>query len=157
MLKNRGFLYLYAIILTFLILTEFAAVIATLVYRNRIRDSYKSGLKELFNEIYRNNHTDLEYVIEDIERGFKCCGVYNVSDYYNDNYTVPSSCYEKGDFHKSIYSKGCADAVIHWLWKQFPIVVGALFGILLIEIFGVVSSISLGTAIFHSRYERICN
>ncbi|CAF4551233.1 unnamed protein product, partial [Rotaria socialis] len=141
--KNRVFLYLYTIILGLLVIVELAAFIITLYYRVQIRDSYKSGFRELFIEIYSNNHTDLQHVIEDIERNFKCCGIDNVTDYYTHNYTVPASCYKDQDFHKPIFKEGCANAAITWLWNQIPIIGGVLGVILLIEIFGIASSISL--------------
>ncbi|CAF1328075.1 unnamed protein product [Rotaria sp. Silwood1] len=153
--KNRVFLYLYAVILSLVIITELAALIITLTYRVRIRDSYYHGFQQLFIEIYSNNHTDLKYVIEDIEREFKCCGIDNVTDYYEHNYTVPVTCYQDEDFHKSIFDQGCANAIIQWLWHQFPIIGSVLGGILLIEIFGIISSIALGTAISHSSYSKI--
>ncbi|CAF1211336.1 unnamed protein product [Rotaria sordida] len=153
--KNRVFLYLYAAILSLLIITELATFIITLTYRVRTRDSYYSAFRELFIEIYSNNHTDLKYVIEDIEREFRCCGINNVTDYYKHNYTVPVACYQDQDFDKSIFDQGCANVVIQWLWKQFPIIGSVLGSILLIEIFGIISSIALSTAISHSSYSEI--
>jgi hypothetical protein len=154
--KNRIFLYLYAVILTFLIITEIAALIVALSSRVRIRDSYDSGFRELFIEIYSNNDTDLQHIIEDIEREFKCCGAQNVTDYYKHYYTVPAACHKDGDFHKPIFDQGCADAAMKWISNQLPIIGGALGGILLIEIFGVISSIALGIAISHSSsYDKI--
>ena len=150
--KNRVFLYIYAVILSLLIIVEIAAVIVTLSYRTRVRDSYYSGFRETFIEIYSNNHTDLQYVIEDIEREFKCCGANNVTDYYQRNYTVPASCHEDQDLNKDIFQRGCAQTVMDWLMNQFPIIGGILGGILLIEIFGVITSIALGIAISHSSY-----
>ncbi len=144
-------------ILTLLIIAQIGAFIATLSSRTSLRDSYEYGFRELFIEIYSKNETDLKYVIEDMEREFQCCGVKNVTDYYKHNYTVPTACHQDDDLHKPIFDKGCANAAIKWLWDQFPIIGGALGGILLIEIFGVVSSVALGIAISHSSYERISN
>jgi maltose-binding protein MalE len=133
-------------------ITELAAFIITLSSRVRIRDSYEYGFRELFIDIYKNNHTDLQYVVENLEREFKCCGAHNVTDYYKYNYTVPATCHQDEDVHKPIFNEGCADAVIKWLWNQSPIIGGALGGILLIEMFGVIASIALGIAISHSSY-----
>jgi hypothetical protein len=142
-------------ILSLLIIAELAAFIVTLSTQVSVRDSYSTGLRELFIESYSNNHTDLQNAIEDLEREFKCCGVYNVTDYYTHNFTVPSSCHENQNFHKPIFQKGCADATVDWLWDQFPVVGGVLGSILFIEIFGVISSIALGVAISHSSYRDI--
>jgi hypothetical protein len=153
--KSRAFLYLYALILTLLIITEIVAAVATLYYRGQIRDSYESGFREFFIETYSNNHTDLKRAIEDMEREFQCCGAHNVTDYYKRNFTVPASCHQDADIHKPIYNKGCARAVIKWIENQLPIIGGALGGVLLLEIFGVISSIALGIAISHSSYDEI--
>jgi hypothetical protein len=152
-LKNRVFLYLYAVVLGFLIIVELAAFIAVLSYRVRIRDSYYSGFDKYFIEIYNNNDTDLQSFMEDIEMDFKCCGVYNVTDYYQNNFRVPASCHKDQDFNKPIFHRGCAHATMNWFWDQISIVGGVLGGTLLIEIFGVISSIALGIAISHSSYD----
>lgn len=153
--KNRVFLYLYAMILSLLIITELVAFILILNFRVSIRDSYHDGFREFFIETYSNNHTDLQYVIEDIEREFKCCGADNVTDYYKNNFTIPASCHQNEDFHKPIFDQGCADAAVQWLWDQVPIIGGILCAIFLIEIFGVISSIVLGIAVSHSSYDKI--
>ena len=120
-----------------------------------VRDSYHSGFRELFIEAYSNNHTNLIDVIEDVEREFKCCGADNVTDYYKRNFTIPATCHQGENFHKPIFDQGCSDAVVNWLWDQFPIIGGVLCGILLIEIFGVISSIALGIAISHTSYDKL--
>ncbi|CAF0859269.1 unnamed protein product [Adineta ricciae] len=153
--KNRVLLYLYTLILSLLVIGEIVAFILLLSSRTSIRDSYQSGFKEFFNEAYSNNHTDLEKIIEDMEIEFKCCGANNVTDYYTRNFTVPSSCHEKQDVHKPIFSKGCAETVVEWLWDQFPIIGSVLGSIFLIEIFGIISSVALAIAISHSTYNEI--
>ncbi|CAF3958019.1 unnamed protein product, partial [Rotaria sp. Silwood1] len=132
-------------------------LIITFTNRVRILDSYYTGFQELFIEIYSNNNTDLKYVIEDIEREFKCSGIDDVTDYYKHNYTVPAACYQDEHFDESIFNQGCANAVIPWLWNQFAIIGSVLGGILFIEIFGIVSSIALGIAISSSSYSEINN
>lgn len=153
--KNRCFLYFYAIILTLLVITEIGALIATFYYRHPIENSYESGFRELFDEGYNKNKTDIKGVIEDIEREFKCCGISNFTDYSTRNFTIPTSCHIDQDNNKGLYSDGCAHAVITWICNQFPIIVGILAGILLLEIFGIISSIALGVAISHSSFDDI--
>ncbi|CAF1288296.1 unnamed protein product [Adineta steineri] len=153
--KNRVFLYLYAVILSLLIITELAAFIIILSSRVAIRDSYHSGFEEFFNHAYNQNRTDLTDLIESMEREFKCCGAENVTDYYKNNYTIPSTCHHNNDIHKPIFNQGCAHAVVTWLWNQLPIIASVLCIILLIEIFGVISSIALAIAISHSSYDKL--
>ena len=153
--RNRLFLYLYAVILGLLVVAQLAALILSVVSINNVRDSYRSGLRETFIETYANNHTNLQHAMEDLEEEFQCCGVDNVTDYYRHNYTVPLSCYEHQDVDQPIYDLGCADAVSHWLAKQFPIIGGILGAVMLIELFGVIAAVAMGTAISHSNYAKL--
>ena len=147
-LNNRCLLYFYTIILIFIILLEAAAVIVTLVYRQKLWDTYDSGLLEVFNHAYSRNQTETKKMIENLESQFQCCGVNGPSDYYVNYFTVPKSCYKP---HSSVpNTEGCAVAVANWLWKEIPIIAGVLGSILFIEIFGVISSLVLGVAISHS-------
>ncbi|UJR09921.1 hypothetical protein I4U23_014142 [Adineta vaga] len=153
--KNRIFLYIYTLILSLLIIGELVAFILLLSSRTSIRDSYHSGFNEFFDRAYNNNNTDLINIIEDMETEFKCCGANNVTDYYKGKYTIPSSCHEGQDLDKPIFSRGCADAAVDWLWDQFPIIGTVLGSIFLLEIFGVVSSVGLAIAISHTKYDEL--
>ncbi|CAF0958884.1 unnamed protein product [Rotaria sordida] len=150
--KNRLFLYLYAIILSILMILELAAFITTMSSRVRVRNSYESGLWKVFSNAYDSHQQDLIKSVEDLELEFKCCGVTDDSDYKKVNYTVPASCHEDQLFSKPIFEKGCADAIIDWIWDELPIIGGIVGTIILIEIFGVISSVALAVAISHYSY-----
>ena len=158
-LQKRLFLYLYAALLTFIILVQFAAVIVTLVYRNDLWDSYDSGFTEVFHRAYGQNQTEAIKVIENIERQFKCCGVEGAFDYIKFGYKIPSSCYPDQSSIHFPFNQGCAQGVVLWLWAELPLIAGGLGAILFIEIFGVIASLVLGVAIAHSpqfaRYEKV--
>ncbi|CAF3376957.1 unnamed protein product [Rotaria sp. Silwood1] len=149
-LKNRGFLYTYSVILLLIIFFEFAAVIVTLVFRNDLWKTYDSGFMEVFHHAYSQNQTETIKIIENLERKFKCCGVDGASDYARYGYKIPSSCYMDESTKRILYSQGCAEAVAIWVWNKLPIIAGVLGAILFIELFGVISSIVLGVAISHS-------
>ncbi|CAF0924242.1 unnamed protein product [Rotaria sp. Silwood1] len=149
-LKNRGFLYTYSVILLLIIFFEFAAVIVTLVFRNDLWKTYDSGFMEVFHHAYSQNQTETIKIIENLERKFKCCGVDGASDYARYGYKIPSSCYADESTKRILYSQGCAEAVAIWVWNKLPIIAGVLGAILFIELFGVISSIVLGVAISHS-------
>ncbi|UJR36183.1 hypothetical protein I4U23_028917 [Adineta vaga] len=148
--KNRCFLYMYAICLTLIILVEFAAVIATLVFRNDLYTSYDSGFMEIFQHAYSQNQTEVKKVIESLEETFKCCGVDEPSDYIKHGFKMPLSCFPDKMIFNIPYAQGCAPAVATWIWNELPIIAGVLGTILFIEIFGVISSLVLGVAISHS-------
>jgi hypothetical protein len=148
-------LYLYAVILGLIIIVEIAALIVTIHYRGAIRDSYYDGFREWFYDSYSYNHTHAQEIFENMERDFKCCGAYNVTDYYTNNFTVPASCHQNQDFSKPIFSEGCAHAAMDWLLNHFSIIGGILAGFFVIELFGVISSIAFGIAISYSSYNEL--
>lgn len=153
MLKHRCFLYVYAIFLVLIIVFEFAVVILTLVVRNDMWKTYDSGFLEIFNHAYSRNQTDAIKVIENLEHKFQCCGVNGPSDYAFYGYKIPRSCFSTHSLQPN--SKGCAEAVVLWLWNKIPIIAGVLGTILFIEIFGVISSLVLGVAISHSSQAEV--
>lgn len=148
--KNRCFLYAYATILVIMVIMELVALIILLAAKSKIRDGYNDGFHDFFVDSYKNNHTDLQALIEQMEQEFECCGSNNYTDYAMNNFTLPKSCYKDKDITKSRYDKGCAQAVIDWIENKLPAVGGILGTVLFLEIFGVVSSIALGCAISRS-------
>ncbi|CAF1188377.1 unnamed protein product [Didymodactylos carnosus] len=145
--KNRCFLYMYAVILAILIIAELVGFILAFWYKGKLEEVYNNDLLEVFNKAYTKNETDTQKAIESIEERFKCCGISGPNDYTKLNLTVPSACFICGGPQTCT---GCASKIIDFLKDKLPIFGGILGGFLLIEIFGVVSAISLGVAISHS-------
>lgn len=130
---------------------EFAGVIVTLAFRNKLQASYESGFLDVFNRAYRQNNTEAIKMIENLERQFGCCGVNNLLDYAAVSVKIPTSCYPKQSLFNLPYSKGCASAVTDWMQDALPAIAGALGTILFIEIFGIIAALVLGVAISHAR------
>ena len=148
--QNRIYLYVYAIILSLIIVLEFVAVIVVLKYRNKLWLSYDSGFEEIFLQAYRNNQTERIEIIEELERQFECCGVNGYPDYTRNRFPIPLSCHQYQTINGAIFSRGCAETVGLWVWNKLPVIAGVLGSILFIELFGVISSLVLGVAISHS-------
>jgi len=144
--KNRCFLYMYAVILAILIITELVGFILAFWYKGKLDDLFNNNLLEVFNKAYAKNDTETQDAINAVQKQFKCCGISGPKDYSKLNITLPTSCVECG----GITCSGCAAKIIEFLKNKLPIFGGLLGGFLLIEIFGVISAISLGVAISHS-------
>ncbi|UJR36184.1 hypothetical protein I4U23_028918 [Adineta vaga] len=153
--RNRIFLYIYGIILSLLMICELAAFITMMSTRVRIRDSYQSGLWNVFSNAYTKNRPNLIEAIEELEREFQCCGVIDFKDYTKVNHTLPLACYMDQSFLKPIFAKGCSQAFIDWMWDELPIIGGIISAILIIEVFGVIASFSLAVAVSHYAYGRL--
>ncbi len=152
---HRLFLYLYAASLTLLILLEIGAFITAMSLRVRVRDGYEESLWHVFTDAYVNNQSDVRYAVERLEQKFECCGVYGSDDYDTVNCSIPMSCYKNEETSKGRFQKSCADAIIDWIWNEMPIIGSILCVVLLLEIFGVISSCSLAAAISHYSYAEI--
>ncbi len=136
-------------------LLELAAFITTMSSRVSIRNSYESGLREVFNDAYQKDRPEQIKNIEKLEQEFHCCGVNSSIDYEKLNHTIPASCYKDPSTTTGVFEKGCADAIIDWLWDELPIIGGLVAAILVLEIFGVIAAISLVVAISHSSYGKL--
>ena len=148
--KNRTFLYVYAGFFIMIILVEFIVVILTLVYRVHLWHSYDTGFEGIFQDAYRLNQSKTIEIIERLEWEFRCCGVDSYRDYLDHNYAIPNSCYPNQIPMGVPFNEGCGTAVALWIWDKLPIIIGVLSAVLFLELFGVISSLILGTAILHS-------
>ena len=150
--KNRFLLYTYALMLSLIILLEFATVIVVLRFRNKLWHSYDSGFEKVFYDAYYYHETETIKLIEQLEREFKCCGVEGAIDYNRSGFKIPPSCYPSQSLlpNEKPFSEGCANAIAIWVWNKLPIIAVVLGSILFVELFGVISSLVLGVAISHS-------
>jgi len=149
--KNRCFLYMYAAILGILIIVELVGFILALSYKGKLEKVYNDSLYRVFMDAYQKNITDTKSAIETLEKQFKCCGIREgISDYKLNNFTVPDSCYIPGSVPPIPYSSGCAAGIIKFLKDKLPMLAGLMGSFMLVEIFGVLSAISLGVAIANS-------
>ncbi|CAF1328039.1 unnamed protein product [Rotaria sp. Silwood1] len=153
--QNRLFLYVYAVILSLIILLEFTAVIIVLRFRNDLWQTYDSGFREIFQKAYRYNEIEMIKIIEQLEREFKCCGVNSYTDYIQSGYNIPRSCYPNQLPKENPFNQGCAETVVLWAWNKLPIIAVVLGIILFIEILGLISSLVLGVAISHASNNNI--
>lgn len=151
LLRKKNLLWIYAVILTILMILELAAFITSIVIRNKINDSYRESLTKIFNDVYINNRTEFLSDIENLEKNMKCCGVNGSIDYENSNLTIPHSCYNK-DRPSELYQNGCAKAIIDWIWDLLPAVSGIVGAVLFFEIFGVIASIILAYTLSNESY-----
>jgi len=148
---KRALLYMYAFILAVLMILELVAFIMAFVYKSQVSDVYKTALFKVFDASLKANQTNVIDAFHELEGKMKCCGVYNLTDYYHYSNVPSLSDYCKE--HPT--AEGCSDAIISFLNKHLPIIGGSLGGVLLLEIFGVIGAIALAVALKHAPSDRI--
>lgn len=151
-MSKRVLLYVYAFTLGLLMLTELGLFIAALVLKSDIRDEYDKNLWTIFQDAYTKNNTANERGIERLEKEFECCGVYGPEDYGRVNGTAPDTCYTGTGPDRQIFQTGCSDAILDWINDELPAISGIIGAVLVLEIFGLIASISMAVAITHSSY-----
>ncbi len=153
--EKQGLLYTYAIILGLLMAAELAAFITAMVMRVDIRNTYENNLWNIFEDAYVKNKTDIQDAVEKLEKLFECCGVDDPNDYDSIHLEIPSSCFKNPETREGLYTIGCADAIIDWIWDELPKIGGVIGAVIFLEFFGLIASISMGVAISHYSYGQI--
>ncbi|KAJ8020102.1 CD63 antigen [Holothuria leucospilota] len=95
MRENYCMLFTYAVIIFCLLLVQIAAGITGFVLRHEISDEIDKSMK---NELmHYKNDTAVHEAYDDIQKGLKCCGASNYTDWFAPNilygnHSVPESC-----------------------------------------------------------------
>lgn len=158
MRENYCMLFTYAVIIFCLLLVQIAAGITGFVLRHEISDEIDKSMK---NELmHYKNDTAVHEAYDDIQKGLKCCGASNYTDWFAPNilygnHSVPESCCieENCDHYnipdttagakKIIHTEGCASEVKNILHDNMMAIIIACIVIGLIEITGIFCSCCL--------------
>lgn len=151
LLNKRSFLICYAFFLLLIIIVEFVIVILVLVYRDQIWTTFDSGFLDVFKDAYNFNSTSTIGIIETLENQLECCGVNGPFDYLAVRVPLPLSCYPSQSTFFLPFSTGCANAIFNWVWQELPWIVGVLGTFVLMEFFGLISSLVLVVALAPRR------
>jgi len=139
--NNRCLLFIYATILLILMVIELAAFIMAFVYKGKLTEVYQTALYDVLKTGLDSNNTKILTAFDDLEKAMECCGVNNISDYTNANYTRSSEwCGKKPNY-------GCSQAIIDFLKKGLPAIGVTLGVVLATELLGLLSAIALAVAL----------
>jgi hypothetical protein len=141
-------LYLYAIIVTILMIAKIAGLILALVYKGSLKDFANKTLKEVLDKAIKDQQTAVLVPFQKLEKALECCGATGRQDY-------PPSMPDLSDQCKaSTNPKGCATALVEFVEKNIPIVAGVLGGVIAIELFAIIGAIMLSRALSQSNGAR---
>lgn len=131
---------------------ELTAFIMAFAYKGKLKEIYDTSLTKAFDTGLKENKTKFIEAFQELEVTMKCCGVHNLSDYNQYNYTQRSTwCKE----HPT--SDGCSKAIIDFLNKNLPAIGITLGVVIALELFGLISAFMLAVALKHAPEEYSSN
>ncbi|KAG7472025.1 hypothetical protein MATL_G00104160 [Megalops atlanticus] len=153
----------FAILLSLIIIIEVAAAIAGYVFRGKLNNIVRDGLKEMITN-YNNGTEEFRKSVDKMQEDLKCCGANASTDwsfFKADGNSVPDSCCKNvtvgcgsGSMRDSakVYQQGCQVAVEELLKKNTLWVIVAALVIAFLQIMGIVFACVLMRGI-RSGYE----
>ncbi|XP_032434056.1 leukocyte surface antigen CD53 [Xiphophorus hellerii] len=133
--ENRCLLMTFFLVIFILMLVELTAACLMLIYEAEIGDIVTKDLNKGLKSA-RNNETKMsDWDI--VQNTFKCCGVYNVSDWGNK---IPESCCVEtpcSSRHDLEYKEGCLKKLKEWFEENFLTTGIAVIVLCIIEVLGM--------------------
>lgn len=164
-------LYVFAGLLTIFLLVQVIVGIFTAAAPGKLKGAlkyslFKSGTLEQYDP-NNNATTGATAFWDNLQTGFKCCGVEGYKDWNNNTHYagdkgVPDSCCkperknpllfrdgcgESENWLNHIYKKGCAENIFSIAKKYLVAVTAVTLGLAVIEIFGICMACKLARAI----------
>uniref|UniRef100_A0A224XJR8 Tetraspanin n=1 Tax=Panstrongylus lignarius TaxID=156445 RepID=A0A224XJR8_9HEMI len=140
--ESHCMLTTYAVILSTLLVVQFAIGITAFVYRNKIEDS----LNSVINQTFENDKA--VDIVDEIQMDLQCCGLDGPIWYKSVN--LPSSCCgrTKGKtcFIIEAYIGGCHDKIIDLVQSSLKLLGAIAIGISVIELICVIFAFCLSSS-----------
>ena len=153
---GRFIIGLYAFVLALLVICEIAGGIAAAAKKNDLADSLQSGLNSSFLQYNKTKSSTDAW--DAAQRGFKCCGFNNYTDYAKylkyPNGTLPWSCCKVGTSDSSScsvnsgdrYNQGCYNEIRDFFSNNLSVVAGVAISFGFLQIIGVIVSCFVAVA-----------
>ncbi|XP_032894063.1 tetraspanin-8 [Amblyraja radiata] len=144
--ESRCMLLLFFIGLLLILAIQVTAGILGIVYKSQIEETLKEEYKKMIP--ISDQLDSVKQQIEEIQKENKCCGLLNG---YKDWASVPASCLcpdkdSVGCMKTSnglYWAKSCGTMLIDILKDHLVIVVGIALGLAVVEVFGLILSMTL--------------
>lgn len=138
--KNVVMLTIFIILLVMLLVIEIAAAITAYVYKNKVKDYVRDGMRHALD-----NYNDTKYkdAFDTVQKEFDCCGLNSSLDYDERNITIPDSCCPDLKSNMTCtasksYQEGCVDGLFDYLEDHMAIVGGLAVAVAVIQVIGII-------------------
>ncbi|XP_009084975.2 tetraspanin-8 [Serinus canaria] len=155
--ESRCMLMLFFIALLLILILQVTAGVLGAVYKPQVEELFNSTLNEGVSALQSTTGEYQEYQEEfqKLQKTYQCCGLQNGPEDWGQNFDKhkdicqcevenPSSSdlctYKKGRY---IYKKSCGEVIMKQIKDNLVIVMGIAFGLAVVEILGLVFSMTL--------------
>ncbi|NXO42242.1 TSN8 protein, partial [Locustella ochotensis] len=153
--ESRCMLMLFFIALLLILILQITGGILGAVYKPKVEEAFNLTLSANVNALQSTTGEFKEYqeVFQKFEEKEKCCGLMKGPEDWGENFKKPSSniceC-EKPSSDlcinyqgRNIYAKPCGEVIMQQIEDSLVIIIGIAFGLAVVEILGLVFSMSL--------------
>jgi tetraspanin-7 len=165
-------LYVYATFLVIIFIAELAFSISMFLYRGKLEEGFKTGLKDAMDKYKAGDDTEETKAIDNLQKRLMCCGSDSFSDWFTKDWDgtgaskkVPKSCCrvdEKdckntglSDATDDIYTEGCNNKLTLFMQSNFGIIGGVAIGFSFLQLFGALFACCLAKNINKAKYEQV--
>ncbi|NWZ77344.1 TSN8 protein, partial [Poecile atricapillus] len=155
--ESRCMLMLFFIALLLILILQVTGGILGAVYKSQVETAFNLTLSTSVNALQSTTGEYKEYQEEfqKFEKQYQCCGLTNGYKDWGENFNKPSSnicqcepekpssdlCIRYGN--RYIYKKPCGEVIMQQIKDNLIIIMGIAFGLAVVEILGLVFSMSL--------------
>ncbi|XP_039919071.1 tetraspanin-8 [Hirundo rustica] len=155
--ESRCMLMLFFIALLLILILQITGGILGAVFKPQVEEAFTLTLNTSVNALKSTTGEYKEYQEEfqKLEKKDKCCGLLNGPEDWGENFNKPSSNICQCELEKPssdlcmkyqgryIYKKPCGEVIIQQIKDNLVIIMGIAFGLAVVEILGLVFSMSL--------------
>ncbi|XP_066040680.1 tetraspanin-8 [Chamaea fasciata] len=155
--ESRCMLMLFFIALLLILILQITGGILGAVYKSQGEEVFRLTLNATVSTLQDTSgeHKEYQEAFQKFEREEKCCGLLDGPKDWGENFNKPSSNICQCELEKPspdlciqyqnryIYKKSCGEVIVQQIKDNLVIIMGIAFGLAVVEIFGLVFSMSL--------------
>ncbi|NWU43344.1 TSN8 protein, partial [Hylia prasina] len=153
--ESRCMLMLFFIALLLILILQITGGVLGAVYKDQVEEAFNLTLSTSMLQSTAEEYKQYQEEFQKFQRKEKCCGLMNGPQDWGQNFYKPSSnicqcelekpssdlCTKYGD--RYIYKRSCGGVIMQQIKDNLAIIMGIAFGLAVIEILGLVFSMSL--------------
>lgn len=160
--ENRCMVLTFSILLTFVMILEFASGVTGYVLAGQTGDLIDTKVHDTLKQY--PNVTDIEILWDAVQKEFQCCGIDGPKDWIDTVGMLPLSCCDgQGVLHNMtctanstrLYKNSCRTKLTEVVKDSTTVLGGVAFSIIAAQFLGIVFACYLGRYIRKSNYETV--